>query len=382
MRQNSSKVFLVLAVALVAAALAGWPWVQTKRPAVPTIPASRTTNQIVVAPRPSEPLVAPSLGDRWQAAMNKLAGATDATGKKDALAALKAALASGSTNEIAAAIRRFLESKVDAPTGLGFKIGQGGWLKAAPTLRTWLLDYLAQIDPAAAAAYARVILSSPDSPDEWALALRSLAVGDTSAEARALLTTKMRELLQNQAWRQNPSAGYLEAFDTAVYLGGTDLAPPLAGLVRAQDNQAVAHAAFLALDRMVINDPATLLTALAADPGLMQGRENTRADYFARANVQEVQQRQILESYLLNPQISAAELRQFAGIFPNANYMISDNLLTGNPTPDHAALAARDQASLHVIVEWLADPRFANLRPQLQLMQQRLQQFVQQEQGP
>ena len=47
---------------------------------------------------------------------------------------------------------------------------------------------------------------------------------------------------------------------------------------------------------MVINDPAALLAALEADPGLMQGRENTRADYFARANVQDAQQRQILEA--------------------------------------------------------------------------------------
>ena len=34
--------------------------------------------------------------------------------------------------------------------------------------------------------------------------------------------------------------------------------------------------------------------------------------------------------------------------------MISVNLLTGNPTPDHAALVARDQASLLAIGQWLA----------------------------
>ena len=314
-------------------------------------------------------------------AANELVSAKTGEERLAALAGLRAALASGLTNEVSAAIRRFLDSKLDAATGLGFKIGQGGFLMHAPTLRTWLLDYLAQIDPAAAAEYAKVILNSSDSSDEWAVALRSLAVGDNSAEARDLLETKMSELLQNQAWQQNPSTGYLEAFDTAVYLGGADLLPPLANLVQGQDNQAVAYAAFLALDRMVINDPVDSLTALAEDPGLLQGRESTRADYFARADVQDAQQRQILENYLLNPQLSPAELEQFAGIFPNANYMISANLLTANPTPDHAALAARDQASLQVVGEWLADPRFANLRPQLQLMQPRLQQFVQQEQA-
>ena len=224
-------------------------------------------------------------------------------------------------------------------------------------------------------------MSNPDSPDEWALALRNLAAGDTSAEARALLAEKTSERLNNQTWQQNPSAGYLEAFDTAVYLESTDLLPPLTDLVREQDNPAVAHAAFLALDRMVINNPVAMLTAMETDPGLMQGREDTRADYFARADVQDAQQRQMLESDLLNPQISPAELGQFAGIFPNANFMISPNLLTGNPTPDHAALVARDVASLQAIGQWLADPRFAKLQPQLLAMQQRLQQFVQQEQA-
>jgi hypothetical protein len=275
-----------------------------------------------------------------------------------------------------------LDSKADVDTHFCFKVGKGGFLTDAPTLRTWLLDYLAQIDPAAAASYARVILNSADSPDEWALALRDLALGDSSPDERVLLVEKTGDLLNNQDWQQNPTTGYLEAFDVAVFLGDASLANPLAVLMSDPNNPAVAHAAFLALDRMVINNPAAILAALEADPDLMQGRENTRADYFARADVQDAQQREVLESYLLDPQIGAAEVQQFASIFPNANYMISPNLLTGNPTPNHAALVARDTASLQAIMEWLGDPRFANLRPELQVMQQRLQQFVQQEQAP
>ena len=148
--------------------------------------------------------------------------------------------------------------------------------------------------------------------------------------------------------------------------------------MREQDNPAVAHAAYLALDRMVINDPTALLAALQADPNLMQGRELTRANYFARADVRDPQQRQILESYLLDTQRSATELAQFAGLFPSANYMISQNLLTPTPTPDHATLAARDAASLQTVQAWLADPRFANLQPQLQKMKQRLEVFARQ----
>jgi hypothetical protein len=307
-----------------------------------------------------------------------LANASDAARQKQALARLRQTLASSPTNEASAAICRFLDSKADAPTRQGFKIGGNGFLTEAPTLRTFLLDYLGLVDPAAAAAYARVVLGSSESPDEWALALRNLAQGDTSAEARALLEQKTGELLRHEAWQQEPSVGYLEAFDAAVYLGGTNLALSLADLVRRQDNPAVAHAAYLALDRLVIKDTSQLLSALEAAPELMQGREATRADYFARADVRDPQQRQVLERYLLDPQRSGAELAQFAGLFPNANYMISPNLLTPTPTPDHAALTGRDAASLQTVQDWLADPRFANLQRPLQKVKQRLEDFARQ----
>jgi hypothetical protein len=35
-----------------------------------------------------------------------------------------------------------------------------------------------------------------------------------------------------------------------------------------------------------------------------------------------------VEKYLLDPQIDPAELNNFAGLYPNANFMISANLLT------------------------------------------------------
>ena len=77
----------------------------------------------------------------------------------------------------------------------------------APTLRTFLLDYLGQVDPATAAAYARTVLGAMDSPDEWAVALRCLALGDSSPEARALMEMKTGELLRAQAWQKDPSVG-------------------------------------------------------------------------------------------------------------------------------------------------------------------------------
>jgi hypothetical protein len=205
-------------------------------------------------------------------------------------------------------------------------------------------------------------------------------LGDPSADGRALLAQKTAQMLQYGPWQQNPSTGFLEAFDVAVYLGGTDFVPTLSGLVQTQENPAVAHAAFLALDRLVINNPTTVLQSLETAPNLMAGRESTRADYFARADVRDPQQQQILQNYLLNPSITASELQTFAGIFPNANFMISPNLLTQTSTPDHGALMSLDAQSLTVAQQWLADPRFANVAPELQSIIQRLQRFAAQAQ--
>jgi hypothetical protein len=381
MRVERFKWFAGAAGLLIAATLAVWWWPRGSGPAGAVMVSSNApahTAALEAGTRGAAVEAGAELDARLRTAAADLTNASDAAKRKQALALLRQTLASRPATEASAAIRRFLDSKADAATQQGFKIGAKGFLNEAPSLRTFLLDYLGQIDPVAAAEYARVILSSKDSPDEWAVALRNLAVGDPSAEGRALLQQKAGEMLQYGPWQQNPSTGYLEAFDAAVYLGGTGLVPALTELVRMQDNPAVAHAAYLALDRLAITEPGALLGALEADPALMQGREQTRANYFARADVRDLQQRQVLERYLLDPRTSAQELQQFAGLFPNANYMVSQNLLTPMPTPDHAALTGRDAASLQAVQDWLADPRFTNVQRPLQKVQQRLEGFARQ----
>ena len=306
----------------------------------------------------------------------ELRAGSDASSIRQKLARLRTTLANLPKDEAVARIRRFLDSKADAPTHLPFKVAPGGLLAEAPTLRTFLLDELGRIDPAAAAACAKTILDSMDSADEWAVALRNLARGDSSADARSLLEQKATQMLQYAPWQQSPSTGYLEAFDVPVYLGGADFVPTLLTLVRGQDNPAIAHAAYLALDRLVINNPASVLQAMESSPDLMAGRESTRADYFARANVSDPQQLQVLQNYLLNPAISDGELQTFAGIFPNANFMISDNLLTQNVTLTHDALANLDAQTLATVQQWESDPRFTRVATELQTIAQRLQGFA------
>jgi hypothetical protein len=299
-------------------------------------------------------------------------------GHRQSLADLRGQLARLPRAQAAKAIRDFLEDGADQATGLDFAVGGDGWLKSAPTLRVFLLDYLAQVDPAAAADYARTVLARSASADEWAVCLRNLARQSASPADQDYLESKFRELARHESWQKSPSVGYLEAFDLPVYLGRTNLAPDLAALLQKQDNQAVAHAAFLALDRLVIAKPADTLALLQASPSLLQGREVTRANFFARADVQDARQRQLLEAYLLNPGLTAAELEKFAGLYPNANYMVSENLLTRAETPAGGTIIRRDAAALGVVNQWLLEPRFESRKPQLQRIQKRLEEFVRQ----
>lgn len=96
----------------------------------------------------------------------------------------------------------------------------------------------------------------------------------------------------------------------------------------------------------------------------------------ARADVRDATQRQALETYLLGEQRTAAELAAFASVFPNANFHISNNLLTHAPYLDGAALAERDRAAWVTVNAWLADPRFETVTGTLRMVQSRLRQFV------
>lgn len=294
---------------------------------------------------------------------------------RERLEELRAFLAGLDRKEAVRPVREFLDSKEDAVTRLRFKIASGGLLEEAPTFRVFLIDELSRLDAAAAADYSKVLLSGKDSSDEWALALRNLARGELSDAGRTLLEQKTDELLEYQAWQTAPSTGYLEAFDAAVQLGGTNLMPSLSSLIRATNNPAVTHAAYLAMDRLIINDPARILAALAASPASLHGRESARADFFARADVRDPAQRRILEKYLLDSNLSPAELTVFAGVYPNANYMVSANLMTPVSIPNHATLDARDHTALAVAKQWLSDHRFTTVQPALNTIVSRLEIF-------
>lgn len=328
------------------------------------------------APEPMDP--AQLAAARLEATLTQLSDSHDPAGNRKLLADLRQFLSTLPSEIASRQLQAFLATGRDAATKLDVTLQPGGALDDTSSLRVFLLDHLGQIDRPAAGALAARILSDYTTPDEWAVSLRNYAWANPGPDSEPYLQDKARALLRNTAWLKNPSAGLLEAFDTIVHARGTSLTPDLATLARDQENRAAAHAAYLTLDRLTINQPAAMLQQFVEQPDLMQGREQTRANFLARADVREPGQRVLVEQYLLDPTRTAQELATFAGLYPNASFMISNNLLTSSATPAHDELIKHDAAALAVVREWLADARFGKIKPQIEAIRQRLETFVQQ----
>jgi hypothetical protein len=275
-------------------------------------------------------------------------------------------------------IQMFLAGGDDASTDMDLTIGKGGVLGDFSSVRVFLLDYLGRIDPVAATTIAKNVLAHYTNPDEWAISLRNYAWANSSAQDRGYLQQKIGEMLANADWRNKPTTGYLEAFDAIVYAHDVQLTPQLSGFMLDRSNKAVSHAAFLTMDRLVLAEPKTMIQTFVEQPDLMKGYEKTRADFVARADLGNPDERALVEKYLLDPSRQPDEITTFAATYPNFNYMISNNLLTDNPTADRKTMVQRDRDALATVQAWQNDPRFSQLKPTLGQMQQRLEYFVQQ----
>lgn len=254
-------------------------------------------------------------------------------------------------------------------------IGKNGSLETWPSFRTFLLDTLLAIDPEAAAVVGREILAKASTADEWALALRNVARGEAPPDA-GYLRAKTEELISNPAWQKEPSVGYLNAFDVLVQVEATASTPLLSGLIQRKDRRDLSHAGFLTLDRLVQRQPVEMLQRLAADSALQQSRPEMVAQQFARADLRDPTQQGLVKGWMLDPARTPADLRSFAGVYPNNNRFVSNNLLTTESGQSGDDLAAHDRAVLQVITAWSTDPAFAKVQEPLRSMLSRLQGFV------
>lgn len=269
-----------------------------------------------------------------------------------------------------------LEIGKDYDTEADLTIGSDGNLSAWPSYCTYLLDLLHLVDPGTAADLSRKLVESSQSPDEWAVALRNVAVADNDDETREWLRAKSAALLRNTEWRSDPSAGYLNAFDVMVHTEYTALTPELLALSDDPDKRAVRHASFLVVDRLTQRRPDVVLPLLADSANRYPNSGRMISNLMARADLREDIQRESVERYLLDSRRTKEELDGFASVFPNANFLVSNNLLTPVDGLDGIELAERDRAALKVVESWLSEERFAKLRPVLQRSRERLRGFL------
>jgi hypothetical protein len=279
-----------------------------------------------------------------------------------------------SPDEAAQALIALLETGEDHPTGLNFLVGAEGVMDETPTLRTALLDFLGQTDPRLSADYARRLLGQTGSSDEYALALRNLAWTDPDGRLIEELREAFRTMLAHPEWQEEPTRGFLEAFDLAVVTGAVgEVAALIPAATGGDTGEAPAtRAAFIALDRLMLTQPGKVLAWLGENPSAFGQAPSYRASLLSRLDVSVPAQRELLARYLQRGDHGPGELDYFARIFPNGNFFTGFRLVT-SPADSTVNMPARDRATLAVLREWVARPEFAARRADLEAVITRLE---------
>lgn len=288
--------------------------------------------------------------------------------KSVALKALREALARTDPAAGIQAVKKFLAGGQDVKTGERFKVGPGGVLQSAPTMRTLLMDQLGswsnQIHTADAADVARQVLETKGSADEWAVSLRNLAWNDPEG-SKGLLGAKARDLITYKPWQQAPTAGYMEAFDSAAYSGDPTLLDVLAPLTK--DPSAVRQPALVATDRLSAMAPRAVADYLNAHPDLLSDRPLMRADYMGKVDLSDDAQRADAEAYLQRTDVTLPEKTKFLERLGVPAGFVSNNLLTP-PQPPAMPLIERRALVNQTAASWLQSGQYPTLQAPLQTL--------------
>ncbi len=287
--------------------------------------------------------------------------ADDPAGSVAALNELRDQLRAADPQAAIRAIRTFLATGRDAKTGAPFRIAGDGLLDTAPSLRVFLLDVLGELARANhqgdAAEVAATIFSRKDSADEWAIAIRNTAWIDGNAPA---LAQRFSEMLSYPPWRDDPSGGYIESFDVAVFTRDISLLPRLAEMTLLPDEAPLKRAANVALDRLSENAPLEVMTYLNEHPDVMAAKPLLRADYFTKADLDDPRHRAALDTYLTRSDVTVEEKTKFVRVLLAPGKFVSPALLT----PDRIAPEPPDRtpALQTIITGWRNSGRYPELR--------------------
>ena len=364
---------LILATALVVATRSLLPTAARHEPLTARdspIRSSKTTDGIAL----STPLVTKAAEKKIEADWNDLLDWLEREPRpgadeiKQRLLALREAWAEMDPIVLAEAIARLLESRRDAPTGMAFQVGLHGFLDGWPTLRIFLLDALVAADPDTAAATARRLLEKTTSPDEYAVALRSLTRNGFSRAPDTELQEHFRVLLGKPEWQA--SGGFAESLDLARSVGTEAIADDL---MHWNGNPELKS---MALHEFAAEHPKTLLEPLRSE---IEIPPSLRATLMARMDPQFPDQVVAVDEYLRDPAITNDEAAVFLKAFPLRSATTGPRLYGRSPAPyDMDQIAAGDRAAIKLVDGWLVDPTLQTIRPELLALQKRLGEWVEQ----
>lgn len=297
----------------------------------------------------------------------------------DDLAAFRAAMLAADPGQAVAAIRKFLSTGQDSLTGEHFTVTQEGALAGAPTYRILLLDLLGRIAKANgmtdAGEVSRALMEKKSTADEWAIALRNVA-WDTPND-HAYLSSKVREMLNDPAWRQQHSPGFYEAFDVIVYTHDVSFIPQLSEFVRSED-EPLKNTAATTLDRLSGMAPLEVMSYLNTHPAELAEKPYLRADFYTKADFTQAGQRAAVEAYLDRADVQPKAKEKVIAALGAPNIFVSDNLLTSTATPGDETQPlippAQKAALSKAFNDWLTTNRYPGLSLSIMTRQLDLQQ--------
>ncbi|MCB1209410.1 MAG: hypothetical protein KDK97_08795, partial [Verrucomicrobiales bacterium] len=257
----------------------------------------------------------------------KLSQGTTPDQAQELIAEITAMLWTADPTQVGAAIRAFLDSGRDAPTGLPFQVGEK-CLASSPTLRVALLDLLERLDMGEAADYARLVVDAMKEADEVAVALRTLMHLPEEDERRALAASGVERLLNREDWKAKPSGGYLEAFDVATETEQPAIWKRLLGLTA--DTTAfpgTQQAAALAAHTLAVRSPE--FRALIADrDSPLSVSPVIRGQLMARLDPRIPTELAALNAFVTDVRMTSEEAQAFAANFPSQRDLVGFRLIT------------------------------------------------------
>jgi hypothetical protein len=298
----------------------------------------------------------------WSEWMDYLQGQPDPAAMRRALSELQELLQSMPPEEAAERILELLQGGFDLQTGLRFRIGPGGELTGAATLRANMLDWLARLQPETAAAVARSAVESVGTamaPDEYVIHLRNFALGSPleHPDTREFLARNFKEMLDREDWLLEPGPALAEGMDIAVFLEDVELVPRLAELSGPGRAVELRHAAALALERLFDTSPQAAARIIVESPAGGQMSPPGRAGLLARLDPAGPDSSGLLRDYLASPATTDGEAAWFLHSFPNLNQSFSNSLLSAQfPATTPAEIHDRLERALQAVQSWQGDP--------------------------